>query len=147
MLRRLALPAGPLLAFALYFLADAQGSSHALAVTLGMTGWCALWWVLEPVRAPVTAPGRENWKDVVPHTPGRLILSAMAVVEFTHQNRQLTIQQDKLLQQRDALEMEWRNLLVEQRALSEHSRVEELAQQQLQMVRPTGQQDIVVDEP
>ena len=76
-----------------------------------------------------------------------LILSAMAVVEFTHQNRQLTIQQDKLFQQRDALEMEWRNLLVEQRALSEHSRVEEIAQLQLQMVRPTGQQDIVVDEP
>jgi len=76
-----------------------------------------------------------------------LILSAMAVVEFTHQNRQLTIEQDKLFQQRDALEMEWRNLLVEQRALSEHSRVEELAQQQLQMVRPMGQQDIVVNEP
>lgn len=73
--------------------------------------------------------------------------SALAVVEFTHLNRQLTINQDKLFQQRDALEMEWRNLLVEQRALSEHSRVEELAQQQLQMVRPMGQQDIVVNEP
>ena len=55
MLRRLALPAGPLLALALYFIADAQGQSHALAATLGLTGWCALWWVLEPVRAPVTA--------------------------------------------------------------------------------------------
>lgn len=75
------------------------------------------------------------------------VLSAMAVVEFTHLNRQLTISQDKLFQQRDALEMEWRNLLVEQRALSEHSRVEEIAQQQLQMVRPMGQQDIVVNEP
>ena len=30
------------------------------------------------VEAPVTAPGREHWKDVVPHTPGRLILSHMA---------------------------------------------------------------------
>ncbi|PWE58137.1 S9 family peptidase [Metarhizobium album] len=30
------------------------------------------------VEAPVTAPGRENWKDVVPHTPGKLILSHMA---------------------------------------------------------------------
>ena len=55
MLRRLALPAGPLLAVALYFLADAQSQSHALAATLGLTGWCALWWVLEPVKAPVTA--------------------------------------------------------------------------------------------
>ena len=73
--------------------------------------------------------------------------SALAVVEFTHLNRQLTINQDKLFQQRDALDMEWRNLLVEQRALSEHSRVEELAKKQLLMVRPLGQQDIVVDEP
>jgi cell division protein FtsL len=73
--------------------------------------------------------------------------SALAVVELTHQNRQLTISQDKLLQQRDAYEVEWRNLLIEQRALSEHSRVEELAQQQLQMTRPMGPQDIVVDEP
>jgi len=73
--------------------------------------------------------------------------SALAVVELTHQNRQLTIAQDKLLQQRDAFEVEWRNLLIEQRALSEHSRVEEMAQQQLQMTRPIGPQDIVVDEP
>lgn len=51
----LALPAGPLLAVALYFLADSHGQSHALSATLALTGWCALWWVLEPVRAPVTA--------------------------------------------------------------------------------------------
>lgn len=55
MLRRLALPAGPLLAALLYFAATSQGAGHALAATLGMTGWCALWWVLEPVKAPVTA--------------------------------------------------------------------------------------------
>jgi cell division protein FtsL len=91
-------------------------------------------------------------KDIANHKLVILLLilcigSALAVVEFTHMNRQLTISQDKLLQQRDALEMEWRNLLVEQRALSEHSRVEEIAQKQLQMVRPTGEQDIVVDQP
>ena len=75
------------------------------------------------------------------------VLSALAVIEVTHQTRQLSISQDKVFQARDALAMEWRNLLVEQRALSEHSRVEEIATMQLQMVRPTGQQDIVVDEP
>ncbi len=75
------------------------------------------------------------------------VLSALAVIEMTHQTRQLSIAQDKLFQERDALEMEWRNLLVEQRALSEHSRVEQIATTQLQMVRPLGQQDIVVDEP
>lgn len=30
------------------------------------------------MEAPVTAPGKENWKDLVPHEPGRLILSHMA---------------------------------------------------------------------
>jgi oligopeptidase B len=29
------------------------------------------------VTAPVAAPGRENWTDLVPHEPGRLILSMM----------------------------------------------------------------------
>jgi len=70
--------------------------------------------------------------------------SALAVVEFTHMNRQLTMQEDKLLQQRDQLEMEWRNLLLEQRALAEHSRVEDIAANQLNMVRPYGPQEVVV---
>lgn len=73
--------------------------------------------------------------------------SALAVVEFTHMNRQLTITQDELFQQRDALEVEWRNLLVEQRALSEHSRVEDIAQKKLMMVRPNGAQDVLVELP
>ncbi|MCX8998503.1 S9 family peptidase [Rhizobiaceae bacterium BDR2-2] len=30
------------------------------------------------VEAPVSAPGKENWREVVPHQPGRLILSHMA---------------------------------------------------------------------
>ena len=30
------------------------------------------------MSAPVTAPGRENWVEVVPHEPGRLILAVMA---------------------------------------------------------------------
>ena len=72
--------------------------------------------------------------------------SALAVVEFTHMNRQLTITEDKLLQQRDSLEMEWRNLLVEQRALAEHSRVEDIAANQLDMVRPYGAQEVVVQQ-
>jgi sodium-dependent dicarboxylate transporter 2/3/5 len=54
-LRRFALPAGPLLAVALYFWMTGGGEPHVLAATVGLTAWCALWWVLEPVKAPVTA--------------------------------------------------------------------------------------------
>ncbi len=34
------------------------------------------------VTAPVSAPGREHWKELVPHEPGRLILSIMAFADF-----------------------------------------------------------------
>jgi len=54
-LRRFALAAGPLLAVGLYVAMTARGSEHALAVTVGLTAWCATWWMLEPVRGPVTA--------------------------------------------------------------------------------------------
>lgn len=75
------------------------------------------------------------------------ISSALVVVHFAHLNRQLTIAQDLLYQQRDQLDIEWRNLLLEQRALAEHSRVEDIARNQLQMIRPAAEQDVAVTIP
>jgi len=75
------------------------------------------------------------------------IFSALAVVQMSHLNRQLTIQQEVNYQQRDQLDTEWRNLLLEQRALAEHSRVEEIARRQLNMQRPTGKLDVMVQLP
>ncbi|CAM5193782.1 cell division protein FtsL [Alishewanella longhuensis] len=75
------------------------------------------------------------------------ILSALAVVQMSHLNRQLTIQQELNYSQRDQLDTEWRNLLLEQRALAEHSRVEEIARRQLNMQRPTGKHDVTVTLP
>src|SRR5690606_31032295 len=34
------------------------------------------------VTAPVGAPGRENWRDLVPHRPGRLLLSHVLFRDF-----------------------------------------------------------------
>ena len=34
------------------------------------------------MTAPVAAPGRENWIEVVPHVPGRLILSILSFKDF-----------------------------------------------------------------
>ncbi len=34
------------------------------------------------VTAPVNAPGRENWTELVPHEPGRLILSIQSFTKF-----------------------------------------------------------------
>lgn len=83
-------------------------------------------------------------------TVGLLLLNVTAALAVTHWaqlNRQLVIQQDVLLQQRDDIDLRWRHLLLEQRALAEHSRVEKIARERLDMERPTAEQEVVVTLP
>lgn len=51
----LKLLAGPTLAVLAYVAARHFGLETDIALTLALTGWCAIWWVLEPVHAAVTA--------------------------------------------------------------------------------------------
>lgn len=51
---RAALWAGPLAGLLLGGLAAAAGHPQAFAIVVGLTVWVALWWILEPVPAPVT---------------------------------------------------------------------------------------------
>jgi sodium-dependent dicarboxylate transporter 2/3/5 len=53
--RRASLWFAPLLAAAAGLFAVHGGAAPLLAVTLAVTAWCALWWIFEPVSAPVTA--------------------------------------------------------------------------------------------
>ncbi|MBU2880463.1 cell division protein FtsL [Psychrosphaera sp. B3R10] len=83
-------------------------------------------------------------------TMGLLLLNvilALAVVHWAQLNRQMVIQQDVLLQQRDDIDLRWRHLLLEQRALAEHSRVEQIARERLAMGRPTTEAEVVVTLP
>jgi len=83
-------------------------------------------------------------------TVGLLLLNVVAailVVHWAQLNRQMVIQQDVLLQQRDDIDLRWRHLLLEQRALAEHSRVERLARERLNMDRPTTEAEVVVTLP
>ncbi|WP_395344749.1 cell division protein FtsL [Ningiella sp. W23] len=66
-----------------------------------------------------------------------VIASALAVVVSTHKNRQLIISHEQLIQQKDALDIEWRHLIIEQTALTEHNRIERMMQEKLDMRRPT----------
>ncbi len=70
--------------------------------------------------------------------------SAMAVILSTHHNRQQVIALEDLMEEKDQLDVEWRNLVLEQRALTEHNRIEALVQKQLNMHRPTAEQEVVV---
>ena len=75
------------------------------------------------------------------------VASAVAVVHWAQLNRQLVIQQDVLLQQRDDADLHWRHLLLEQRALAEHSRVEQIARERLNMDKPSTDDEVVVTLP
>jgi cell division protein FtsL len=67
---------------------------------------------------------------------GLLFASAIAVVWSKHQARSLFIQLQGLNGERDALDIEWGQLKLEQSAWATHGRVEQTARVNLQMVIP-----------
>lgn len=92
------------------------------------------------------------WHDITRHLLTYTILfavviSAFAVIYFTHLNRQTTSHIEVLLTERDALENEWRNLLLEQNSLAEHSAIESQAEKQLNMTRPDANSEIIIKLP
>lgn len=72
------------------------------------------------------------------------LLSALAVVYITQKTRTEIARHDQLLMERETLDVEWRNQLLEEHALSEHSRVDTMAREELQMVRPDNKHEVIV---
>ncbi|SIO06066.1 cell division protein FtsL [Salinivibrio sp. ES.052] len=73
-----------------------------------------------------------------------VLVSAIAVVSMTQSTRNLIAKQDTLLDQRETLEVEWRNQLLEENSLSEHSHVESVARESFGMIRPTNDNEVIV---
>lgn len=69
-------------------------------------------------------------------------LTTFAIVYFKHENRQLFITLHDLRSERDALNSEWSQLLLEESTLISHSRVERIATEELHMFVPKDK-DIV----
>lgn len=95
---------------------------------------------------------KQIWQDL--QTVGRIplllltvaLISALAVVLMTQTTRGMIAKQDQLLMEREQLEIEWRNQILEENALSEHSRVEQMARQDQQMVRPQRSNEVIVQQ-
>ncbi len=60
-----------------------------------------------------------------------VLISAVLVVTTAHRTRLLTAEREQLVLERDALDIEWRNLILEENALGDHSRVESIAIEKL----------------
>jgi cell division protein FtsL len=73
-----------------------------------------------------------------------VLVSAAAVILSTHHNRQMAIALEQLMQQKDQLDVEWRNLMLEQSALTEHNRIETMVKKQLDMHRPAPDKEVIV---
>ncbi len=68
----------------------------------------------------------------------------LTVVTTAHHTRLLTAQREQLVLERDALDIEWRNLILEENALGDHSRVERIATEKLQMQHVDPSQENIV---
>jgi cell division protein FtsL len=89
------------------------------------------------------------WQDIVEHFISYILLllvvvSAFSVVYYTHMNRNKTSELEQLYTQRDELDIEWRNLLLEQNSLAEHSAIESRANKMLNMKRADADSEIIV---
>lgn len=72
------------------------------------------------------------------------ILSALTVIYSAFLYRQGFNTHQQLFQQRDALDVEWGQLLLEQSALAAHGRVEKMVTQRLDMYVPSPDEIVVV---
>ncbi len=89
------------------------------------------------------------WQDILQHFVSYILLalvviSAFSVIYYTHVNRQTTSELEQLYTQRDELDIEWRNLLLEQNSLAEHSAIESKAKKLLNMKRLDSTSEIIV---
>jgi cell division protein FtsL len=65
-----------------------------------------------------------------------LVSSAVAAVYAKHESRKLFAAFSALIDERDRLDSDWSRLQMEQSAVSTHSRVEQLAREQMRMRNP-----------
>lgn len=73
-----------------------------------------------------------------------VVASALAVVESKHDTRRLFQQIEQLRDQRDALNVDWSRLRLEQGALATHSRVERIARDQLGLIQPDARDILLI---
>ena len=74
-----------------------------------------------------------------------VLFSACMQVQIVYENRILVRDLDKLSQQHDKLEIDFRHMRLEERSLAEHSVIEKSAESALGMIRPAVDKHNLVD--
>lgn len=75
------------------------------------------------------------------------VLSAIALVYTKHESRKLFVELETLTHERDALNIEWGQLQIEQSTWAQHARIEKVATEDLSLVRPEASEIFVIEKP
>lgn len=75
------------------------------------------------------------------------VLSATALVYTKHESRKLFVELEGLTQERDNLNIEWGQLQIEQSTWAQHARIEQVAKDDLSLVRPATTEIFVLERP
>ena len=75
------------------------------------------------------------------------VISAVALVYTKHESRKLFVELEQLTQERDALNIEWGQLQIEQSTWAQHARIEQVATDDLSLVRPETTEIFVIERP
>jgi cell division protein FtsL len=75
------------------------------------------------------------------------VLSAIALIYTKHESRKLFVELETLTHERDELNIEWGQLQIEQSTWAQHARIEQVATEDLSLVRPEAQEIFVIERP
>ena len=73
------------------------------------------------------------------------VASALALVYTKHESRKLFVELEQLTAERDELNIEWGQLQIEQSTWATHSRIEQVATDDLSLVRPASTDIFVIE--
>jgi cell division protein FtsL len=73
------------------------------------------------------------------------VLSSMAVIYTKHESRKLFVELEQLTDQRDELNIEWGQLQIEQSTWATHARIEQVATDDLELLRPEATAIYVIE--
>jgi cell division protein FtsL len=75
------------------------------------------------------------------------VTSAMALVYTKHESRKLFVELESLTHERDELNIEWGQLQIEQSTWATHARIEQVATDDLELMRPEATEIFVIERP
>ena len=73
------------------------------------------------------------------------VISGMALVYTKHESRKLFVELEQLTNERDELNIEWGQLQIEQSTWAQHARIEQVATDELSLVRPATTEIFVIE--